>query len=76
MDKIKPEAEKIPWQTGELGKVDEGGGGTISKFIAQKGILIVDCGVPLLNMHAPWEIASKVDIYSTYLAYKAFFEKM
>jgi aspartyl aminopeptidase len=66
----------VPWQTGQLGKVDEGGGGTIAKYIANKGINIIDCGPGVLNMHAPWEIVSKIDIYSTYLAYKAFYEKM
>jgi len=68
--------EKIPWQTGELGKVDEGGGGTIAKYIAKRGINIIDCGVGVLSMHAPWEVISKVDLYVTYLAYRAFMEKM
>jgi len=65
----------IPWQTGELGKVDEGGGGTVAKFFAEYGMDIVDVGTPLLSMHAPFELASKVDTYATYLAYKAFMEE-
>jgi aspartyl aminopeptidase len=64
----------IPWQTGELGKVDEGGGGTVAKYLAEYGMDIVDAGPPLLCMHAPFELASKVDCYSTYLAYQAFME--
>jgi len=62
----------IVWQTGELGKVDEGGGGTIAKFFASYGIDIVDCGVPLLGMHSPFEVCSKADIYMTYKGYKVF----
>lgn len=62
----------ILWQTAELGKVDEGGGGTIAYILAEYGMEVVDCGVALLSMHAPWEIASKADIYETYRAYKAF----
>lgn len=62
----------ILWQTAELGKVDEGGGGTIAYILAQYGMEVVDCGVALLSMHAPWEIASKADIYETYKAYKVF----
>jgi len=65
----------VPWQTGELGKVDEGGGGTVAKFLAEYGMDIVDAGPPLLCMHAPFELASKVDCYSTYLAYRAFMEE-
>jgi aspartyl aminopeptidase len=58
---------------GGLGKVDQGGGGTIAKYMANRDIDIVDMGVPLFNMHAPLEIASKADLYSSYLAYKEFF---
>jgi aspartyl aminopeptidase len=65
-------ANGIIWQTAELGKVDEGGGGTIAYILAEYGMEVVDCGVGLLSMHAPWEIASKADIYETYKAYKAF----
>lgn len=64
---------KIVWQTGELGRVDEGGGGTIAKFLAEYGMDIVDCGASLLSMHSPFEISSKGDVYMTYQAYKAFF---
>jgi len=65
----------IPWQTGELGKVDEGGGGTVAKYLAEYGMDIVDMGPALLSMHAPFELSSKVDVYSTYLAYRAFVEE-
>lgn len=65
----------VVWQTGELGKVDEGGGGTIAKFLAVYGMEVVDCGTPLLSMHSPFEIASKADIYMTYKAYGAFFNR-
>ncbi|MBW2020557.1 MAG: aminopeptidase [Deltaproteobacteria bacterium] len=64
---------KVVWQTGELGKVDEGGGGTIAKFLAIYGMEVLDCGTPLLSMHSPFEIASKADIYMTYKGYQAFF---
>ena len=64
----------IAWQTGELGKVDEGGGGTIAQFMANLNIDTLDCGVALLSMHSPYEIASKADIYMTYLAYLAFMQ--
>lgn len=62
----------IVWQTGELGKVDEGGGGTIAQYTANLGIDVLDCGIPVLSMHSPFEITSKVDIYTTYKAYKVF----
>ena len=65
---------KIPWQTGELGKVDEGGGGTVAKFLAEYGMDIVDMGPALLSMHAPFELSSKVDVYAAYLAYRVFME--
>ena len=65
---------KVVWQTGELGKVDEGGGGTIAKFLAVYGMEVVDCGTPLLSMHSPFEIASKADTYMTYKGYSAFFK--
>jgi aspartyl aminopeptidase len=66
---------KVPWQMAELGKVDAGGGGTVAKFMAMRGIETIDAGPALLSMHAPFEIASKADIYSSYLAYKSFLEK-
>jgi aspartyl aminopeptidase len=64
---------KIVWQTGELGKIDEGGGGTIAKFIARYGMNVLDCGPAVLSMHSPFEISSKADVYMTYLGYKAFY---
>ncbi|MFA5203446.1 MAG: aminopeptidase [Lentisphaeria bacterium] len=62
----------VLWQTGELGKVDAGGGGTIAKFLARYGMDVVDCGVPLLSMHAPWEVAGKLDAYMAWKGYRAF----
>ncbi|MCL1827493.1 MAG: aminopeptidase [Candidatus Cloacimonetes bacterium] len=70
------EDEKVSWQTGSLGKVDEGGGGTIAKFLAMHGCDVIDCGPGLLGMHSLYELASKADIYSTYKAYKAFFMRV
>ncbi len=68
------ESAGIPWQTGELGKVDFGGGGTIAKYMADYGIEVLDCGVAVLSMHGPFEVTSKIDVYYTYLAYKRFIE--
>ena len=65
--------EQVIWQTGELGKIDEGGGGTVAKFLAQYGMDIIDMGAPLLTMHSPFEISSKLDIFESYRAFKAFF---
>jgi aspartyl aminopeptidase len=65
----------ITWQTGELGKVDQGGGGTIAYILARYDMEVIDCGVPMLSMHAPWEITSKADVYETYRAYKVFLER-
>ncbi len=65
----------VPFQVGELGKVDIGGGGTVAKFMAERGISVIDIGPALLSMHAPFEIVSKVDLYSTYIGYKVFLEK-
>lgn len=64
----------VPWQIGELGKVDQGGGGTIAYIMADWGCDVVDCGVAMLSMHAPLELVAKSDAYCGYLAYKAFFE--
>jgi aspartyl aminopeptidase len=66
--------KNVIWQTGELGKVDEGGGGTVSQFIAKQGVETLDCGPPVLAMHSPFEVCSKSDLYETYKAYKAFLE--
>lgn len=63
----------VVWQMGELGKVDQGGGGTIAYILANYGMEVVDCGVPLLSVHAPFEISSKADIYMTYKGYNAFY---
>lgn len=62
----------VIWQTGELGAIDIGGGGTVAKYIANLGIDTVDVGVPVLSMHAPYELISKADVYSLYLACMAF----
>ena len=62
----------VTYQTAELGKVDQGGGGTIAYILAEYNMEVIDCGVALQNMHAPWETASKVDIYETMKGYKAF----
>lgn len=64
---------KVPWQIGELGKVDEGGGGTIAKFLAEHNMEVVDCGPAILSLHAPFEVASKADVYASYQGYKAFY---
>lgn len=66
---------KITWQTAELGKVDQGGGGTIAYILAEYGMEVIDCGVALQNMHAPYEVASKADIYETFRGYKAFLKE-
>jgi len=63
---------KIQWQCGELGKVDKGGGGTIALYAANLGIDVLDCGVPVLSMHSPFEVISKIDIFTTYRGYVAF----
>lgn len=63
----------VYWQAGELGAVDAGGGGTIAKFVAHMDVDTVDLGVPILSMHAPFELASKLDVYHTYKAFKAFY---
>ena len=62
----------VIWQTSELGKVDAGGGGTVAMFIANHNIETVDIGVPVISMHAPFEVVSKADVYSTYKAFLAF----
>ena len=69
------ETNDIKYQVAELGKVDVGGGGTIAYILANKGVDVIDCGVPVLSMHAPYEVTSKFDIYEAYRAYKAFWEK-
>ena len=69
------EENDIRYQITELGKVDVGGGGTIAYILANKGIDVIDCGVPVLSMHAPYEVTSKLDLYEAYRGYKAFWEK-
>ena len=64
----------VLWQIGELGKVDAGGGGTIAQFVANLNMEVIDCGVPLLSMHSPYEIAGKIDIFMAYKGYKVFME--
>ncbi|ERI90111.1 aminopeptidase I zinc metalloprotease [Clostridiales bacterium oral taxon 876 str. F0540] len=66
------EKHGVIWQTAELGKVDQGGGGTIAYILAEYNMQVIDCGVALQNMHAPWEVASKADIYEAVKAYYAF----
>ena len=65
--------KKIIWQTAELGKVDQGGGGTIAQYMARYGMDVLDCGPAILSMHSPMEVAHKGDIYMCYKAYEAFF---
>ncbi len=63
----------VVWQTGELGKVDAGGGGTVAKYVAAHNVDTIDLGVPVLSMHAPYEVVSKCDVYMTYKAMEAFY---
>ena len=65
----------VLWHTAELGKVDEGGGGTIAQYVADLGVDTIDCGVPMLSMHAPYEVAAKMDVYQCYKAFTAFFTR-
>ena len=69
------DSASVAWQTGELGKVDEGGGGTVAKYIANLGVEVVDVGVPVLSMHAPFEVVSKLDVYMAFKGFKAFLEQ-
>lgn len=69
------EKNDIKYQIVELGKVDIGGGGTIAYILANKGVDVIDCGVPVLSMHAPYEVTSKFDIYSAFETYKAFWKE-
>ena len=68
------EQNHIAYQIAELGKVDVGGGGTIAYILANKGIDVIDCGVPVLSMHSPYEVTSKLDLYEAYRAYEAFWK--
>lgn len=69
------DANKVVWQTGELGKVDAGGGGTVAMYLAGLDIDVIDLGVPVLSMHAPFEITAKLDVYMAYRAFKVFMEE-
>ncbi len=66
------DGNNVVWHASEMGKIDHGGGGTIAQFMARYGMEVVDCGTGVLNMHAPYELASKVDTYMTYKGYAAF----
>lgn len=67
---------KVKWQVGELGRVDLGGGGTVAMFIAERNIEVVDVGIPVLSMHAPFEVIAKVDLFMCYKAYFALFNEV
>ena len=77
MGKIRSMLDKagVIWQIGELGKVDAGGGGTVAKYIAKLDVDVVDLGVPVLSMHAPYEVISKLDLYMAYRAFYTFFQQ-
>lgn len=70
------EKDDVYWQTSELGKVDQGGGGTIAYILARYNMQVIDCGIALQNMHAPWEVASKADIYEAVKGYTAFLNRI
>lgn len=65
----------VIWQIGELGKVDAGGGGTVAKYIADLDVDTVDMGVPVLSMHAPFEVVSKIDVYMAHRAFLALLDR-
>ncbi|MEG2858124.1 MAG: aminopeptidase, partial [Clostridia bacterium] len=67
------DASGVVWQMGQLGKVDQGGGGTVAMYMAKRNIDTIDAGVPVLSMHAPFEVVSKLDVFMTYKAINAFF---
>ena len=64
---------KVKYQSCELGRVDKGGGGTIALTLANRGMEVLDAGVPVMGMHSPYEITSKIDIYNAYKGYRAFY---
>lgn len=66
--------QKIPWQCGAMGKVDEGGGGTVAKFLAKLGMEVLDCGPAVMSLHSPFEVVSVADIYGSYQGYLAFYQ--
>ena len=65
----------VVWQIGELGKVDAGGGGTVAKYIARLNVDVVDLGVPVLSMHAPYEVIAKFDLWAAFRAFDEFFKQ-
>ena len=67
------DSNNVVWQIATLGKVDQGGGGTVAAYMANRNIVTVDAGVPVLSMHAPYELVSKLDCYYTMLACKAIY---
>ena len=69
------EKNDVLWQSGDLGKVDAGGGGTVAMYVANLDIDTIDVGVPVLSMHAPYEMVSKIDVYMAYKAFLTFFTK-
>lgn len=70
--KLLSSQEDICWQVAELGKVDQGGGGTIARFLGEYGMEVIDCGPPVLSMHSPFEVVAKVDLYMTFRTYQSF----
>ena len=66
------DADDVAWQIGELGRLDLGGGGTIAKYVANRGIPVIDIGVPVLSMHSPFEVIHKTDLYMAYRAFVLF----
>lgn len=70
------ESQNVLFQTAELGAVDQGGGGTIAYIMAEYGMDVIDCGISVLSMHAPWEVSSKADLYEAVKGYRAFYECM
>ena len=66
------DANNVAWQIGELGRLDLGGGGTIAKYVANRGIPVLDIGVPVLSMHSPFEVIHKTDLYMAYRAFSLF----
>ena len=67
------ESQNVLFQTAELGAVDQGGGGTIAHIMAEYGMDVIDCGIAVLSMHAPWEISCKADLYEAVKGYRAFY---
>ena len=66
------DANNVAWQIGEMGRLDLGGGGTIAKYVANRGIKVLDMGVPVLSMHSPFEVIHKTDLYMAYRTFSVF----